>query len=211
MSPFSRAYKYTIVIYTLNFIAIRPPVQFHAYAWQRLFYLSKEQKRNLSQEEASMLATNVLLATLVIPVTAEKSASEGYLEIDSTQEKQQRLALLVGLTQPPTRASLIRDLKAKNVLKYVAPELQMLYQWVEDEFHPLQLCDKVTPLLEYIKKDENLDKYTQPLHQTVLVRLLQQVMCEWHALEFVSVCGSVAPDCCVFPTILCGMIVFSVC
>lgn len=46
-----------------------------------------------------MLATNVLLATLVIPVSAEKAASEAYLEIDSTQEKQQRLALLVGLTQ----------------------------------------------------------------------------------------------------------------
>lgn len=42
-----------------------------------------------------MLATNVLLATLVIPVAAEKVASEAYLEIDSTQEKQQRLAVLV--------------------------------------------------------------------------------------------------------------------
>jgi translation initiation factor 3 subunit A len=66
----------------------------------RLFNLSRESKKNLSQEEAAMLATNVLLATLVIPVAAEKASSEAYLEIDSTQEKLQRLAVLVCFLWP---------------------------------------------------------------------------------------------------------------
>lgn len=82
----------------------------------------------------------------------------------------------------------MRDLKNKHVLKYVTPELRMLFQWVEEEFHPLQLCDKVSPLLEHIKTNESLEKYTQPIQQTVLIRLLQQV-CGWHVWIVASDAG----------------------
>eukprot|EP00123_Amoebidium_parasiticum_P016493 comp23456_c0_seq1/m.39161 comp23456_c0_seq1/g.39161 ORF comp23456_c0_seq1/g.39161 comp23456_c0_seq1/m.39161 type:complete len:1102 (-) comp23456_c0_seq1:443-3748(-) len=148
---------------------------FHAYAWHKLFWLSKEQKKNLTEEEATKLATHCALATLLIPITPQRTEAEEYLETDSTLAKQQQQALLVGLSQPPTRASLIQDLKSKNVLAYVPAEVRNLFTWVEDEFHPLQLCKKVAPLLEWVGQREELSSYVRPLQTVVLTRLLQQL------------------------------------
>eukprot|EP01134_Creolimax_fragrantissima_P001827 CFRG1827T1 len=159
---------------------------FHAYAWHRLFLMSKEQKKNLTEEESSRMATNVLLATLCIPVKPEKS----HLELDSSSAvKDQRLASLVGLQTPPTRANLINDLKSKNILGAVDPKLRGLFHWVEEEFHPLQMKEKMNPLLSYIESNEGLVKYLAPLRKNVLIRLLQQLSKVYQTMRMTTLCA----------------------
>lgn len=57
----------------------------------------------------------VLIATLAIPLPSAHPEFDRFIETDkSPLEKAQRLAVLLGLQQPPTRASLLRDLVSWN-------------------------------------------------------------------------------------------------
>ena len=61
--------------------------------------------------ELFRLASRVVCATLAIPLTASRSQAEHILEQDdSVRDKQKRLATLLGLSNPPTRPSLVKDL-----------------------------------------------------------------------------------------------------
>lgn len=53
----------------------------------------------------------MLLATLSIPLPSAHPEFDRFIETDkSPLEKAQRLAILLGLSQPPTRASLLKDI-----------------------------------------------------------------------------------------------------
>lgn len=57
------------------------------------------------------MACRVLLATLSIPLPSAHPEFDRFIETDkSPLEKAQRLATLLGLPQPPTRASLLKDI-----------------------------------------------------------------------------------------------------
>lgn len=57
------------------------------------------------------MASRVLCATLAIPIPAARNAIGQMLDMDDgTIEKQRRLATLLMLNNPPTRAQLIKDL-----------------------------------------------------------------------------------------------------
>lgn len=57
------------------------------------------------------MACRVLLATLAIPLPSSHPEFDRFIETDkSPLEKAQRLAVLLGLLQPPTRASLLKEL-----------------------------------------------------------------------------------------------------
>jgi translation initiation factor 3 subunit A len=57
------------------------------------------------------MACRVLLATLSIPLPSAHPEFDRFIETDkSPLEKAQKLAILLTLPQPPSRASLIRDL-----------------------------------------------------------------------------------------------------
>jgi len=57
------------------------------------------------------MSTRVLLATLSIPITPERTDIARLLDMDGIiVEKQRRLATLLGLQAPPTRGSLINDM-----------------------------------------------------------------------------------------------------
>ena len=72
------------------------------------------------------MSTRVLLATLSIPITPERTDIARLLDMDGIiVEKHRRLATLLGLQSPPTRQSLINDMvryvhkeEALNVLKF---------------------------------------------------------------------------------------------
>lgn len=62
------------------------------------------------------MSTRVLLATLSIPITPERTDIARLLDMDGIiVEKQRRLATLLGLQAPPTRASLINDMVGSGV------------------------------------------------------------------------------------------------
>lgn len=72
------------------------------------------------------MATRVALATLAIPLPPARSEVDRFLETDeSVVEKNRKLAALLGLTNPPTRMSLLKELARHNVLPYVIPEIQV--------------------------------------------------------------------------------------
>uniref|UniRef100_A0A8C9EKV4 Eukaryotic translation initiation factor 3 subunit A n=1 Tax=Pavo cristatus TaxID=9049 RepID=A0A8C9EKV4_PAVCR len=84
---------------------------FHASTLHRLYHLSREMRKNLTQEEMQRMSTRVLLATLSIPITPERTDIARLLDMDGIiVEKQRRLATLLGLQAPPTRGSLINDM-----------------------------------------------------------------------------------------------------
>uniref|UniRef100_A0A4W5PA77 Eukaryotic translation initiation factor 3 subunit A n=1 Tax=Hucho hucho TaxID=62062 RepID=A0A4W5PA77_9TELE len=118
---------------------------FHACTLHRLYHLSREMRKNLTQEEMQRMSTRVLLATLSIPITPERTDIARLLDMDGIiVEKHRRLATLLGLQSPPTRQSLINDMVRFNLLQYIVPEVKELYNWLEMDFHPLKLSGRVT-------------------------------------------------------------------
>lgn len=151
---------------------------FHAAALFKLFQLSKEMKKNITQEELQRMACRVLIATLGIPLPSAHPEFDRFIETDkSPLEKAQRLAVLLGLFQPPTRASLLKDLVRVNVVNLASPQLQELYNWLEVDFHPLLLCQRVHEVIKSLEADDNsaLQQYIPALQDVTLVRLVRQV------------------------------------
>ena len=58
----------------------------------------------------SSLASHAVLATLHVPIPQSKTDVQQYLDDDAKQDKQRRLASLLGLQIPPKRKSLLVDL-----------------------------------------------------------------------------------------------------
>ncbi|XP_030058489.1 eukaryotic translation initiation factor 3 subunit A isoform X3 [Microcaecilia unicolor] len=162
---------------------------FHATTLHRLYHLSREMRKNLTPEEMQRMSTRVLLATLSIPITPERTDIARLLDMDGIiMEKQRRLATLLGLQSPPNRNGLINDMVRFNVLQYVVPEVKELYNWLEVEFHPLKLCGRVTKVLDWVKeqteKESELQQYVLQLQNNTILRLLQQVAQIYQSIEF---------------------------
>uniref|UniRef100_A0A8C3QMR8 Eukaryotic translation initiation factor 3 subunit A n=1 Tax=Cyanoderma ruficeps TaxID=181631 RepID=A0A8C3QMR8_9PASS len=166
---------------------------FHASTLHRLYHLSREMRKNLTQEEMQRMSTRVLLATLSIPITPERTDIARLLDMDGIiVEKQRRLATLLGLQAPPTRASLINDMVRFNVVQYVVPEVKELYNWLEVDFHPLKLSARVSKVLNWVKdqaeKEPELQLYIPHLQNNTILRLLQQVAQIYQSIEFARLC-----------------------
>ncbi|KAM7330417.1 eukaryotic translation initiation factor 3 subunit A [Alexandromys fortis] len=162
---------------------------FHASTLHRLYHLSREMRKNLTQDEMQRMSTRVLLATLSIPITPERTDIARLLDMDGIIiEKQRRLATLLGLQAPPTRIGLINDMVRFNVLQYVVPEVKDLYNWLEVEFNPLKLCERVTKVLNWVReqpeKEPELQQYVPQLQNNTILRLLQQVAQIYQSIEF---------------------------
>uniref|UniRef100_A0ABM5G1Q7 Eukaryotic translation initiation factor 3 subunit A n=1 Tax=Pogona vitticeps TaxID=103695 RepID=A0ABM5G1Q7_9SAUR len=162
---------------------------FHASTLHRLYHLSREMRKNLTQEEMQRMSTRVLLATLSIPITPERTDIARLLDMDGIiVEKQRRLATLLGLQAPPTRITLINDMVRFNVVQHVVPEVKELYNWLEVDFHPLKLCGRVCKVLNWVRdqseKEPELQLYIPHLQNNTILRLLQQVAQIYQSIEF---------------------------
>lgn len=152
---------------------------FHAAAVFKHFQLTREMKKSLSSEELSRMASRVLAAVLCVPLPSQHPEFDRFIETDrSPAEKMARLAVLLALSQPPTRVSLLKDCVRFGVVTAASPELQDLYNWLEVDFHPLSLCKKVDDKLKLFDESSDfssLTMYSPPLRDMTLVRLLKQV------------------------------------
>nr|XP_020457078.1 eukaryotic translation initiation factor 3 subunit A [Monopterus albus] len=162
---------------------------FHACTLHRLYHLSREMRKNLTQDEMQRMSTRVLLATLSIPITPERTDIARLLDMDGIiVEKHRRLATLLGLQSPPTRQSLINDMVRFNLLQYVVPEVKELYNWLEVDFHPLKLSGRVTKVLNWVRdqgeKEMDLQQYVPHLQSNTILRHLQQVAQIYQSIEF---------------------------
>ena len=60
-------------------------------------------------------------------------------------------------------------------MRLVRPQLTDLFNIIETEFHPLSICEKISPILTEFEKNEEEVKYVEPLRKVVVSRLLQQL------------------------------------
>ncbi|XP_017771246.1 PREDICTED: eukaryotic translation initiation factor 3 subunit A, partial [Nicrophorus vespilloides] len=160
---------------------------FHAAALLKLYQLSKDMKKNMTPEELQKMACRVLIATLAIPLPSAHPEFDRFIETDkSPMEKAQKLAVLLSLPQPPTRASLLKDVTRYNVIHLATPQLQDLYNWLEVDFHPLLLCGRVHSVIESLQVEDQsgLQLYVPALQDVTLVRLVRQVAQVYQTIEF---------------------------
>eukprot|EP00795_Rhopilema_esculentum_P012434 gene12434-3101_t len=159
--------------------------QFHAATLHRLYVLYKEQKKSISQEETQKISSKVLLATLAVPISAGRSELEGYLNHDDTaHEKAKRLSGLLGLQTIPSRQYLIKEMLKVNVIPNVIPEIANLYQWIEVDFQPLKICQKVDGVLNTLKDLDDYQQYVKPLMDIAATRMLRQVSQVYDRMQF---------------------------
>ena len=172
---------------------------FHAATLQKLFFLLKEQKKNISNEELARRSTQLLLATLSIPIPQSRSQVDESIDADeTTTDRLKRLSNLLNLPQPPTRSSLLKDLIKYNVIKYVYPEVRNLYEWLEVEFHPLKLTTRVNSCLKYLEAENDADcvQYVNAIKDVAVMRLLKQISQVYTTIEisrFIELAPLVGP------------------
>ncbi|KAG7102364.1 Eukaryotic translation initiation factor 3 subunit A like protein [Verticillium longisporum] len=162
---------------------------FHAAAWSRYYTLlrqsaalvasgqgKKADNPPATDADLQKAASFVLLSALAIPVISTTRSRGAMVDFDeSKKNKNARLTHLLGMAQAPTRAALFRDALAKSLLKRARPEIRDLYNILEVDFHPLSICQKISPILTKIGDDAEMEKYVLPLQQVILTRLFQQL------------------------------------
>ncbi|XP_057379990.1 eukaryotic translation initiation factor 3 subunit A-like [Daphnia carinata] len=161
---------------------------FHAAALFRLFQLSRDLKKNITTEELQKLGSRVLVATLAVPLPSAHPEFDRFIETEkSALEKTQKLATLLHLNQPPTRNGLIKDLVRLGVVATAMPQLQQLYHYLEVEFDPLHLCNKVKTILSFMAEVEEtsyLSQYIHALEEITLTRLVKQIAQLYSSIRF---------------------------
>ncbi|XP_015928347.1 eukaryotic translation initiation factor 3 subunit A [Parasteatoda tepidariorum] len=162
---------------------------FHAAALFRLFYLSREQKKNITADEILKMASRVVLATLAVPMPPIRSDIDRLVETDENviDKNHRLLSTLLGLPNPPTRALLIKDLVRFGIIQSAPSQLQDLYRWLETEFHPLKLCSRVQQSFELLIKWEEfpeLRQYIPSIQEITVVRLVKEVSQVYQTIKF---------------------------
>jgi translation initiation factor 3 subunit A len=121
----------------------------------------------------------VSLATLAIPFPVQHPEFERFVETDKGMlEKAQKLANLLFLPQPPTRVSLMRDLIRYGVLNNSITPVQELFEIMENQFNPLDLCAQVDSALTNlgaIEDHDYVEQYVEPIQDVTLGRLIKQI------------------------------------
>ena len=112
------------------------------------------------------------------------------------------------MASQPSRADLVKAIIDMDIMTYVNPYLKDLYNILEEEFQPLQLCEKVcfffccgglflgslalnqaTPILDFLSSQAQFRQYVEPLKYVIVMRLLKQVcqelFCVFAAMMFI--------------------------
>jgi translation initiation factor 3 subunit A len=168
---------------------------YHAYAWYKLFNLSKTYNRNLPPADLKAMASAVLLSAVAIPpYESRTSASASNQELENAKERDVRMASLLGYNLDPkrdprevlSRKALISELISKGILSLVSTEAVQCYALFEKEFHPLDLCkhaEKVFGALKTAPVELSaaspiptivFDEFLPRMRSLAVVRMLQQ-------------------------------------
>ncbi|GAM86033.1 hypothetical protein ANO11243_040430 [Dothideomycetidae sp. 11243] len=177
---------------------------FHAAAWSRYYNLlrqsaaivasgqgqKKDNPTNIAEADLTTAASFVVLAALAIPVISTSRSRGALVDVDEARKtKNTRLTNLLGMSQAPTRAILFKDALSKGLLRRARPEIRELYNILEVEFHPLSICQRISPILAQIGADPEMQKYVSPLQQVILTRLFQQLSQVYETVELDFVFG----------------------
>lgn len=151
---------------------------FHAYAWFKYYSLIVEFRKDLKAEEKAVLASNVLLAALIVPTFKEvdSTASNMSVEVDDiVNDKNQKMAMLLDFQANPTRQNLLTDIIAKGILKDVISSISSLHHLLECDFKPLSLPTNLQDILSSISQHNTLYIYSKPLQQVAVLKVIHQL------------------------------------
>ncbi|KAF2154860.1 hypothetical protein K461DRAFT_276024 [Myriangium duriaei CBS 260.36] len=177
---------------------------FHAAAWSRYYNLlrqsaaivasgagqKKDNPTNIGESDLTTAASFVVLSALAIPVISTSRSRGALVDVDEARKtKNTRLTNLLGMSQAPTRSILFKDALSKGLLRRARPEIRELYNILEVEFHPLSICQRISPILAQIGADAEMQKYVIPLQQVILTRLFQQLSQVYETVELDFVFG----------------------
>ncbi|KAG2389052.1 hypothetical protein C9374_014452 [Naegleria lovaniensis] len=141
----------------------------HAYAQYKAFGINRNIANQTKLQES---ATNLLLSTLTTPSNDQtETIPTDFVSV----RNERRLVTLLGLSAPPSKQLLVSELAAKNVTQLIYPELKDLYKIFEVDFNPLKMCERMKPILEFVKSREDLTVYYEPLKQMTITKLLEQL------------------------------------
>lgn len=166
---------------------------FHAYSLSK--YYTLRCKEGVVGDEKQELASCVLLATLSIEPTAQVAGS-GENAFNSENEENLQLASMLGFRkETPTRTRLLAKLVGQGLLKDVSEVVLKIHNLTENEFCPLILKKKITPLLSTLESSsEAIAKYAQPVNKLSTLRVLQQLSTVYKSMKFDSLL-QILPDC----------------
>ncbi|KAG2498414.1 hypothetical protein HYH03_003672 [Edaphochlamys debaryana] len=191
---------------------------YHAFAWLKLFSFARQHARGMSQADYSQMATAVLLAVLAI-LPYERGTSAGgrnatdAVAAEQEKERANRMAIILGYAVDAkkdarsllTRQALLATITSSNLLSLVPPEARAIYDLLSQDFNPLELCQRLSPLLDKLPelaahplssaapvRQVALDKYTSTLKQTAVLRLLKQLS-EVYSVMRIDELGALVP------------------
>mmetsp|Transcript_33886 Transcript_33886/g.95996 ORF Transcript_33886/g.95996 Transcript_33886/m.95996 type:complete len:1014 (-) Transcript_33886:241-3282(-) len=153
---------------------------YHAYAWYKLYNLSKQYNKNLSTEDQQMMGCSVLLAALsILPYERTEHLSTSSLEKDRAV----RMATILGFSvdhkrdahELLSRNALLSDLLAKGLHNMVPTEVSQIYKLLESDFDPLNLCKKMEPLLNSLDNMPSAMSAASPVPAIVLSQYKEQL------------------------------------
>jgi len=147
---------------------------FHAYAYKAYYLLSVEKNKSLTVKEAMNMASCVLLSAMSIPLQSSKAGTT-YRHKDSQKQKNRKMAQLLGFDINPKRKSILQELLDDDILDEVTEDVKELYLLLECSFSPLTLCTQAAPVLDGLRKDENLKNYVAALERLLIIRVLSQL------------------------------------
>ncbi|KAJ6589251.1 hypothetical protein B0H19DRAFT_1103395 [Mycena capillaripes] len=156
---------------------------YHAAAWGRYNTVYAPSGKS-SPEDAERLAGQVLVSALAVPVGLASPGEE---------PAKQRLTALLGLTKPPTRASLLKDALTRDVLRRAPVPIKQLYNVLEVTFDPLTLCSAVAPILAELRASTDYAPYVPLLQRALLSRLLSQLAQVYASVRIAFIMELVAP------------------
>jgi len=130
----------------------------NAYAWMKLYTVSKMYNRNLTPEDERALASGVVLACMCITPYVEKSVLSE-LTVDNSNERDARMASLLGyqiersrdVSEVLSRELLAAEIKRSGLLKKVDDDVRKLYALMETSFAPLDLCKRADVLFNTLE------------------------------------------------------------
>jgi len=179
---------------------------YHAYAWFKLFNLSKTYNKNLSPADTRTMASITLLATIAVAPYDTKGGAN-HIEQEIEKERNLKMANLLGFTLDPkrdtrevlSRSQLLGELTSKGFLQMALPEVRELYQLLETQFHPLDFCQRALSLIDKVKAlpstlsascpvtEVEWSEYVASLERVVVLRFLQQVSSVYSTIKLDTV------------------------
>ncbi len=129
----------------------------NAYAWIKLYNLSKGYLKNLTDEDLKSLASAVVLSAMCIP--PYEKAPLGNVDLDAKHERDARLASLLGYQLESmqeaknimSRELIIKEIKRSRIVDNCVEEVRDLFNVLEDGFYPLDLCQRAESKLKALE------------------------------------------------------------